>query len=148
MIAEQSEVIKRDSGAELEDYRIEERNIPKQHPWLLGYHLAKGRDEVIVTASAADTLTALDCLAVPAVCLPSGNIATRWHSQSRFLKNFFFFQRVVRDIQFTASNDGISRILPQNHALARSRRPRSRLCPCLCEETGRKTLPLDQVPSS
>uniref|UniRef100_A0A0P6GQX8 DNA 5'-3' helicase n=1 Tax=Daphnia magna TaxID=35525 RepID=A0A0P6GQX8_9CRUS len=69
----QSETIEPDSGPELDEYyRVEEKNIPKQHPWLLGYHLAKNKDEVIVTATAADTLTALDCLAVPAVCLPSG----------------------------------------------------------------------------
>ncbi|KAI9561434.1 hypothetical protein GHT06_012391 [Daphnia sinensis] len=69
----QLEAIGPDPGAELDEhYRIEERNIPQQHPWLLGYHLAKNKDEVILTATAADTLTALDCLAVPAVCLPSG----------------------------------------------------------------------------
>ncbi|XP_057372006.1 twinkle mtDNA helicase-like [Daphnia carinata] len=69
----QLEAIEPDPDTELDDYcRVEEKNIPKQHPWLLGYHLAKNKDEVIVTATAADTLTALDCLAVPAVCLPSG----------------------------------------------------------------------------
>lgn len=51
---------------------IEERNLPHEHPWLLGYHLANGKDEIILTATAADTLAALDCLAVPALCLPSG----------------------------------------------------------------------------
>ncbi|XP_046460713.1 twinkle mtDNA helicase-like [Daphnia pulex] len=68
-----SEAVESDASKEIEDYHpIIEKNLPKQHPWLLGYHLAKGRDEVILTATAADTLTALDCLAVPAVCLPSG----------------------------------------------------------------------------
>ena len=52
--------------------RIEERNFPKQYPWLLGYHLARGKEEVILTATAADTLTALDSLAIPTLCLPSG----------------------------------------------------------------------------
>ena len=51
---------------------IEERNFPKQYPWLLGYHLARGKEEVILTATAADTLTALDSLAIPTLCLPSG----------------------------------------------------------------------------
>jgi hypothetical protein len=70
--AEESEANESDARAEMEDYGIEEKNLPKHQPWLLGYHLAKGKDEVILTSTAADTLTALDCLAVPAVCLPSG----------------------------------------------------------------------------
>jgi hypothetical protein len=81
--SEATEAIDSDTSTEMKDYGIEEKNFPKQYPWLLGYHLAKGRDEVILTATAADTLTALNCLAVPAVCLPSGiHLSTRWHSQS------------------------------------------------------------------
>lgn len=50
----------------------EETHLPKQHPLPLGYHLAKGKEDVVLTSTAADFLVAVQHLSVPAVCAPAG----------------------------------------------------------------------------
>ena len=54
----------------------EETHLPKQHPLPLGYHLAKGKEDVVLTSTAADFLVAVQHLSVPAVCAPAGNVTS------------------------------------------------------------------------
>lgn len=60
------------SVEESENHLLHEHTVPKEHPWLLGYHLARGKDEVVLTSTAADMLVALQSLSVPVLCLPCG----------------------------------------------------------------------------
>lgn len=50
----------------------EEVSLPSQNPWLMGYHLAKGKEEIVLTSTAADALVASQHLSIPALCTPAG----------------------------------------------------------------------------
>ena len=54
---------------------LEETTLPSQNPWLMGYHLVKGKEEIVLASTAADALVATQHLSIPALCTPAG----KWH---------------------------------------------------------------------
>lgn len=70
---------------EVNDTKIHEVVIPEENPWLLGFHLAKGEEEVLLTSTAADALVARQHLSVPTMCLPIGILWNLISSDARWL---------------------------------------------------------------